>query len=198
MTRFFVFLSLGFGLLLTACGGQSTPVQFAPQSSPTSAAEAGSGANWTLSSPAFTQGAAIPPQYTCSGANLSPELAWTDPPAGTKSLALIVDDPDAPAGTWVHWVLYNLPPETRGLPEGASQASEPAKALPPGSIQGPTSFNRPGYGGPCPPSGQHRYFFHLYAADIALTQPDLNKAGLLKALEGHTLGSAELMGVYKK
>lgn len=105
-----------------------------------------------------------------------------------------MDDPDAPMGTWVHWVLYNLPPETTSLPENASGGNK----LPTGAIEGKTSFGKPGYGGPCPPSGQHRYFFHLYALDIALTAPSLDKPALLKAIEGHILSQAELMGTYKK
>ena len=209
-------------IFLAGCGSPSTPVITAPKPAatpsalltPTAVAEANpsptaaanssptpqdkSSAVIALSSTAFEPSAAIPGKYTCTGENISPALAWTAPPSGTKSIALIMDDPDAPSGTWVHWVIYNLPPEISGLPEGASQASAPAKQIPQGAVQGPTSFGRPGYGGPCPPSGQHRYFFHLYAADTLFDNPAFDKAGLLKALEGHTLASAELMGVYQK
>lgn len=153
--------------------------------------------NPTLSSAAFTHQGAIPSKYTCDGADLSPPLAWTDLPPGTKSLALIVDDPDAPDPaapklTWVHWVLYNLPPSANDLPEGAS-------VLPPGTQQGLNDWQRTGYGGPCPPIGRHRYFYKLYALDTVL--PDLQrptKPMLEKAMRGHILGQAELVGTYQK
>jgi Raf kinase inhibitor-like YbhB/YbcL family protein len=195
-------LFLTFCLLLASCGTPSTPVR--PASISTSPATPGltpqdqAAFAWTISSTDFSQGASIPLKYTCTGDDSSPALTWTDPPAGTKSLALIVDDPDAPGGIWVHWVVYNLPPETRSLPEGASKARAETNSLPQGSVQGKTSFNRADYGGPCPPSGQHRYFFRLYAADTLFDNPALDKPGLLKALEGHTLANSELMGVYKK
>lgn len=150
-----------------------------------------------LSSAAFTQHGAIPKKYTCEGADLSPPLSWTGLPAGTRSLALIVDDPDAPdpaapKTTWVHWVLYNLPPGAGGLAEGASD-------LPPGTLQGLNDWRRTGYGGPCPPIGRHRYFHKLYALDTVL--PDLGrptKATLEKTMQGHILGQAELVGTYQK
>jgi Raf kinase inhibitor-like YbhB/YbcL family protein len=196
------FYILALCVLLAGCGSPSTPIRPAVVSTPPASseptAEEKAAPSMTLSSTAFEQGASIPKKYTCSGDNSSPALSWTDPPPGTKSLALIVDDPDAPGGIWVHWVVYNLPPETRGLPEEASKAQASANSLPQGAIQGMTSFNRAGYGGPCPPSGQHRYFFRLYAADTTFDKLALDKAGLLKALEGHTLASTELMGVYKK
>lgn len=151
----------------------------------------------TLSSAAFSQQSAIPTKYTCEGADLSPPLNWTGLPPGTKSLALVVDDPDAPdpaapKTTWVHWVLYNLPPAAGGLPEGAS-------VLPPGTQQGLNDWQRTGYGGPCPPIGRHRYFHKLYALDTVL--PDLGrptKAALEKAMKGHILGQTELVGTYQK
>lgn len=152
----------------------------------------------TLTSPAFAPGAAIPKQYTCQGADSSPALAWTPGPQGTQTYALIMDDPDAPGGTWVHWVIYNLPATALALPEGASSSKVPAANLPAGAAQGQTSFNRAGYGGPCPPSGTHRYFFHLYALDITLAHTALDKAALLKAMTGHILAQGELMGTYKK
>ena len=150
-----------------------------------------------LNSTAFTHGGAIPTQYTCQGTDTSPALSWNDPPQGTKSLALIVDDPDAPDPaapkmTWVHWVLYNLPPTAGSLPEATP-------ALPPGALHGLNDWQRTGYGGPCPPIGRHRYFFKLYALDTVL--PDLRhptKAVLEKAMEGHVLGQAELVGTYQK
>jgi Raf kinase inhibitor-like YbhB/YbcL family protein len=151
----------------------------------------------TLSSAAFAHQGAIPSKYTCEGADLSPPLSWGGMPPGTKSLALIVDDPDAPDPaapkmTWVHWVIYNLPPAAQGLPEGAS-------ALPTGTLQGMNDWQRTGYGGPCPPIGRHRYFHKLYALDTVL--PDLarpTKAMLEKAMKGHILGQAELVGTYQK
>ena len=151
---------------------------------------------FTLRSSAFKPQAEIPQQYTCEGADRAPPLDWKDVPKGTKSLALIVDDPDAPDPkapkmTYVHWVLYNLPPDTTGLTENAS--------YPPGTKQGKNDWKRTGYGGPCPPIGRHRYYFKLYALDTVL--PDLKsptKADLEKAMEGHVLGKTELMGTYEK
>lgn len=147
-----------------------------------------------LESPAFSPGGDIPRQYTCDGPDLSPPLRWSDPPAGTQSLALICDDPDAPAGTWVHWVLYRIPPSARELPEGIPKQEELAD----GSRQGRNDFRKIGYGGPCPPRGpKHRYYFRLYALDIV---PDLpagaTKAQLLQAMDGHILAQGELMGRY--
>jgi len=149
-----------------------------------------------LTSSAFGAGQAIPAKYTCTGQDVSPPLSWTDPPPGTQSLALIMDDPDAPAGVWVHWVIYNLPVTSRGLPE-AVPARQPE--LPDGSRQGVNSWNRSGYGGPCPPSGTHRYVFKLYALDTVLSLPAVaSKAQLLNAMQGHILAQAELMGTYAK
>jgi Raf kinase inhibitor-like YbhB/YbcL family protein len=147
-----------------------------------------------LTSGAFKQGQAIPKLYTCDGADLSPPLAWTAPPAGTKSFALVCDDPDAPVGTWVHWVLYDVPATARQLPQG--MAATPI--LGDGSRQGVNDFKRSGYGGPCPPRGApHRYFFRLHALDAVLgLDPGATKAKLVQAMEGHVLGRAELMGRY--
>lgn len=150
-----------------------------------------------LSSTAFTDGGEIPSIYTCEGKDISPPLAWTGVPAGTRSLALICDDPDAPDPakprmTWVHWVLYNLPVTASGLPEAV-------KALPPGTREGKNDWKRTGYGGPCPPIGRHRYFFKLYALDSVLA--DLRaptKKELEQAMEGHVVAKAELMGTYQK
>ncbi len=148
-----------------------------------------------LTSSAFSEGALIPVQYTCAGGDFSPPLAWSDLPAGAKSLALIADDPDAPIGTWVHWVAFNLPVTGRGLPEGIKDE----KQLPGGGVQGTNSWRRIGYGGPCPPSGTHRYFFKLYALDTIL--PLDNKAAakdVQAAIEGHILAEAQLMGRFKR
>ena len=148
-----------------------------------------------LKSSAFTTGGAIPVQYACTGSDSSPALTWSEPPAGTQSFALIMDDPDAPAGTWVHWVLFNIPASTRGLTEGIPAG----ETLPDGSLQGRNSSGNVGYNGPCPPSGTHRYFFKLYALDEMLgLSPGADKGELLKAMEGHTLGQGELMGTFSK
>jgi Raf kinase inhibitor-like YbhB/YbcL family protein len=153
----------------------------------------------TLTSPAFSHQGEIPGRYTCEGEDLSPPLAWSEAPEGTKSLALIVDDPDAPDPeapqmTWVHWVLYDLPASAGGLDEAVAP-----EALPPGTREGRNDWRRTGYGGPCPPIGRHRYFHKLYALDVVL--PDLGaptKTELEAAMEGHVLARAELMGTYEK
>ena len=145
---------------------------------------------------AFAAQAAIPAQYTCSGADVSPPLTWDDPPAGTKSFALICDDPDAPFGTWVHWVLYNLHASTRQLPENVSKQ----ETLPDGTRQGINDFRRVGYGGPCPPPGSvHHYRFTLDALDVVLNlAPRATKAQLEAAMHGHILGQAALVGIYRR
>jgi Raf kinase inhibitor-like YbhB/YbcL family protein len=153
----------------------------------------------SLTSPAFENGGEIPSVHTCEGKDTSPPLAWSGVPSGAKSLALIVDDPDAPDPsapkmTWVHWVLYGLPASSTGLP-GAAGSSD----LPAGSREGLNDWKRTGYGGPCPPIGRHRYYFKLYALDAVL--PDLGtptKAQLEKAMEGHVREKVELMGTYQK
>ena len=149
-----------------------------------------------LTSPAFKTNQTIPRQYTCEGKDLSPALQWTEPPAGTKSFALISDDPDAPMGTWVHWVAWNLPADLRGLPEGVAKEAK----LSDGTEQGITDFGRTGYGGPCPPPGKpHRYFFKLYALDTVLTLPfGARKEDLEEAMKGHILAQTELIGLYKR
>ena len=150
---------------------------------------------FALSSPAFAHEAAIPAAYTCEGRDVSPPLAWTEPPAGTKSFALIADDPDAPGKTWVHWVLYDLPATARSLPE----ACPPEEELAGGSRQGVTDFGRAGYGGPCPPSGTHRYYFTLYALDTRFTlRAGAAKRDVERAMEGHILAQAQLMGTYRR
>jgi len=148
-----------------------------------------------LTSTAFAPGEPIPTKYSCDGEDISPPLQWSDPPQGTQSFALIADDPDAPVGTWVHWVLYNLPAETRALPE----AVPPDADLPDGSRHGQNSGGRLGYGGPCPPSGTHRYFFKLYALGTVLDlDAGASKKQVLQAMEGHILAQTELMGVYSR
>ncbi|MGC8855881.1 MAG: YbhB/YbcL family Raf kinase inhibitor-like protein [Anaerolineae bacterium] len=151
--------------------------------------------NMTLSSPAFGAGQPIPVTYSCRGRDISPALEWGDPPASTQSFALIMDDPDAPVGTWDHWVLYNIPASVRRLPEAI-----PAEAsLPDGSLHGKNSWGRLGYGGPCPPSGTHRYFFRLYALDTTLPlSSGASKKQVLEAMKGHILAQAELMGTFSK
>ncbi len=148
-----------------------------------------------IKSSAFGSGEIIPVKYTCDGADFSPPLEWTAGPAGTKSFALICDDPDAPMGTWVHWVIYDLPPTATMLAEGITRDRE----LPGGGTQGINDFRRLGYGGPCPPGGTHRYFFKLYALDAALgLKPGITKDQLLTAMKGHILAEAQLMGTYRR
>jgi Raf kinase inhibitor-like YbhB/YbcL family protein len=156
-------------------------------------------ASFVIRSPSFVEGATIPLEHTCEGADASPPLVWEGVPPGTRSLALIVDDPDAPDPraprmTWVHWLLYDLPPGTPGLPGAVSR-----DALPPGTRHGVNDWKRTGYGGPCPPIGRHRYFFKLYALDTVLG--DLGaptKVKLEAAMKGHVLAEAQLMGTYEK
>jgi Raf kinase inhibitor-like YbhB/YbcL family protein len=149
---------------------------------------------FSLRSSVIEAGSRIPEAYTCDGRDVSPPLRWEDAPAGTQSFALICEDPDAPMGTWVHWVVYNLPADARKLPEGV-----PAReGLQDGSLQGKNDFGRVGYGGPCPPRGKpHRYFFRLYALDARLPPGAGNTKGtLLRAMTGRVLGQCELQGLY--
>jgi len=149
----------------------------------------------TIQSQAFAQGGSIPVQYTCDGMDMSPPLKWSDPPDGTGSFALISDDPDAPVGTWVHWVMYNIPEDIRELPENIPTSGK----LDNGALQGMTDFRRIGYGGPCPPSGTHRYYFKIYALDTMLDlNPGATKQQLLRTMEGHILAQGELMGRYAR
>ena len=162
-------------------------------------AAAQGGPTMKLTSPNFAPNGEIPAKFTCEGDDISPALHWSGLPAGTKSLALIVDDPDAPDPkaprmTWVHWVLYDIPANATGLPQAVTSSQLPA-----GTREGRNDWKRTGYGGPCPPIGQHRYFHKLYALDTVL--PDLHsptKAALEQAMEGHVLGKAELIGTYQK
>jgi Raf kinase inhibitor-like YbhB/YbcL family protein len=184
-------VGLGTALILVAC-------QLAPPQTPTPTVlleQGGATMAFQLTSSAFGHGQPIPPQYTCRGKDISPPLSWSDPPAGTQSFALICDDPDAPAGDWVHWLIYNLPATTRSLPEGVPTDGQ----LPDGSRQGLNGWQQTGYRGPCPPSGTHRYFFKLYALDTTLNLPPrATKQQLLDAMKGHVLAQAELMGTFSK
>ena len=149
-----------------------------------------------LTSPAFMEGQPIPKKCSCDGADVSPLLRWSEAPAGTKSIALVCDDPDAPMGTWVHWVIYDLPATMRELPEGVATI----EVLPNGAKQGVNGFRRVGYGGPCPPpGGPHHYSFRLYALDTELPlKPRATKRDLLLAMSGHILAEAQLMGTYER
>jgi len=158
--------------------------------------QGGTAMAFKLSTTAFQPGADIPGKYTCSGADVSPGLNWSDPPAGTQSFALIADDPDAPVGTWVHWVAYDLPAGARQLPEGVPKMDEIAG----GGVQGHNDFRKTGYGGPCPPPGKpHRYFFKLYALDSPLNlKPGATKKAVEQAMQGHILAQAEVMGRFQR
>ena len=149
-----------------------------------------------LTSPAFSEGKPIPGKYTCDGPDGSPLLRWSEPPAGTRSFALVCDDPDAPMGTWVHWVIYGLPAATRELPDTVAAV----EMLPSGAKQGLNDFRRVGYGGPCPPpGGPHRYYFRLYALDTELSlKTRATKRDLLQAMSGHILAETQLMGTYER
>jgi Raf kinase inhibitor-like YbhB/YbcL family protein len=184
MTRGIALLCLG---LLASCVARADDGK--PKQSPTQ------GAKMKLTSTAFTQGSAIPRKHSCEGGDVAPALTWSDVPEQTRSLALIVDDPDAPdpaapKTTWVHWVLLEIPKVAAGLPEGGK--------LPPGTREGLNDWKRTGYGGPCPPIGRHRYFFKLYALDANLDVARPTKAELEAAMKGHVLARAELMGTYQK
>ncbi len=166
----------------------------APIVAATFALGAESPAKMEIKTPAFENGADIPRKYTCDGADVSPALAWEGAPAGSKTFALVADDPDAPVGTWVHWVFYDLPATTKDLTEGVAAA----ETLPDGAKQGLNDFRKVGYGGPCPPPGPaHRYFFKLYALDAPTNlKPRATKQQLLDAMKGHILAEAQLMGRY--
>lgn len=165
------------------------PTQESRGEDPAPLNEGGDPMTMALTSPAFNDGESIPKKFTCDGEDISPELDWFGTPEGTVSMALIMDDPDAPVGTWVHWVVYNLPMDLSGMREGMTGVG----------LDGTNSWNRTGYGGPCPPSGTHRYYFKLYALDTLLDlDPGAKKDALLAAMEGHILGQAELMGTYSR
>ena len=182
-------LVLSLGVACGAPPGRSEAAG-APEPAPTTGEVPMNG--FGLGSPAFSGGEPIPPRFTADGPDLSPGLVIRNAPAGTVSFALIMDDPDAPMGTWVHWVVWNIPGTTEVIPEGR---------LPEGAVEGTNSWGRTGYGGPSPPRGTgiHRYFFKLYALDTTLDLPvSTDTAGLLRAMEGHVLGEARLMGTYTR
>jgi Raf kinase inhibitor-like YbhB/YbcL family protein len=177
-------------VFLYACGGS-------PQDTATAPKQETEGAKMAINvtSTAFEEGGAIPPRYTCDGLDISPPLSWSSLPDGAQSLALIADDPDAPSGTFVHWVLYNLPLDTLRLPEDVPKQ----ETLPSGAVQGLNGAGKIGYMGPCPPSGTHRYFFKAYALDTELDLgPGATKEDLVSVMEGHVLTESRLMGTYRK
>ncbi len=183
--RLFLFLLLGLPLI--ACQAQSQNQ---------SQIKEGKTMAFQLQSPAFKHEGNIPVKHTCDGPDLSPPLQWKGVPQGTQSLVLICDDPDAPLGTWVHWVMYNIPPTRNALPEGVP----PESTVLEGIVQGINDFKRIGYGGPCPPAGKpHRYFFKLYALDVPSDwESGLTKVAVLKKMEGHVLAETRLMGRYQR
>jgi hypothetical protein len=189
MGRSIVISSLSL-LFLLACTNQQQPIAQAPVNKSQEMKT-----DLKLTSTAFKEGESIPRQYTCDGVNISPPLEWNGGPKTAKTIAIIADDPDAPAGTWVHWVLYNLPADNIGVVENVP-ATENLKA---GGFQGTNDFGKIGYGGPCPPSGTHRYFFKIYVLDSELAlKAGATKDELLKAMEGHVLAQSQLMGTYKR
>ncbi len=192
--RIHLYYSLLISIVLSACATPSTP---APTSTVTEPTVMEASMSLQLTSDAFVNGQSIPAKYTCTGKNISPALAWNEPPADTQSFALIVDDPDAPGQTWVHWILFNIPANTRSLQEDLSITG---KNTDPNAIYiGNNSSGSATYQGPCPPSGTHRYFFKLYALDTILSLlPGATKDQLLKEMDGHILAQTELIGTFSK
>jgi Raf kinase inhibitor-like YbhB/YbcL family protein len=188
-------LKLVLVVLLVAANVVSVPTVVAGPISLAMAQGAGKMA-FAISSSSFPEGADIPKKFTCDGADVSPELSWTEPPPGTQSFTLIADDPDAPSGTWTHWVLFDLPAATTSLAEGVNKIDE----LPGGERQGRNDFRKIGYNGPCPPPGKpHRYFFKIYALNGKLNlKPGASKQEVEQAMEGRILGKAEWMGKYRR
>jgi hypothetical protein len=190
-------------LLLAACtpvgAVTATPEAIAtsPASAPSEIPSTEATMSLELTSDAFMSGQSIPAKYACTGRNISPALAWNEPPSGTQSFALIVDDPDAPMGTWVHWVLFNISADSRSLQEDLPITG---KNVDPNAIfVGKNSSGNIGYDGPCPPSGTHRYFFKLYALDTVISLlPGATKEQVLKEMKGHILAQGELMGTFSK
>src|SRR3989440_12380770 len=179
-----------FAAFLIAGAGAPQPVEQHPAATPKE-----DKVGLKVTRPAFREGQPFPKQYTCDGINISPPLEWSGVPKTAKTIAIICDDPDAPVGTWVHWVLYNLPADKIGLIEN-TPATE---TLPGGAMQGTNDFKKFGYGGPCPPSGTHRYFFKLYSLDAELSLKSCaTKADLEKAMEGHIVSQGQLMGTYRR
>ncbi len=193
---------LAMALLLAGCSGEEAPHE--PSNSETSSADEAPPptppGGFALTSSAVTYGKPIPEIHTGDGVDLSPPLAWRNPPDGVQSFALICEDPDSPGGTWVHWVLFNIPADTRSLPLGLPRMGR--LPSPPGAVQGATSWpsGSPGYRGPAPPPGEpHRYFFRLHALDTTLElEPGIKADKLREAMAGHVLGTAELMGTYQR
>ena len=184
--------ALSLSILTCSCAKQPKPVS--NQTSVPTTNQNQAATNIKVTSTAFKEGEAIPPQYTCDGVNVSPSLEWTPTP-GAKTLAIVCDDPDAPAGTWTHWLVYNLPGATMGLIENMP-AQEKVGG---GGMQGTNDFGKIGYGGPCPPRGTHRYFFKVYALDSELPlKPAATKDQLMKAMEGHVIAQGQLMGTYAR
>ena len=182
-------------LLMLFVAGCSTRPKLSAQNSASTSTPQTTDGSIKLTSAAFKEGESIPRQYTCDGVNVSPPLEWSGVPKSAKTLAIIADDPDAPSGTWVHWVIYNLPAENIGMVENLP-ATENLKA---GGFQGKNDFGKIGYGGPCPPSGTHRYFFKIYALDNELPlKAGATKAEVEKAMEGHLVAQGQLMGTYRK
>jgi Raf kinase inhibitor-like YbhB/YbcL family protein len=172
-----------FALFLSACTASDTT----PEADMT----------FKLTSDAFSNGQSIPAKYACVGRNISPALAWTNPPNGTQSFALIVEDPDAPMGTWTHWVLFNIPAETRALAEDLPVTGK--NTTPNAIFTGTNSAGNSGYDGPCPPGGTHRYYFRLYALDTVISLlPGATKDRVLKEMRGHILAQTELMGIFSQ
>jgi Raf kinase inhibitor-like YbhB/YbcL family protein len=198
--KFFQTLSFVLGLtapwLVATSGPRTMIVRIQAASVSLSPAQGARTMAFAMSSMSFQNGGDIPRKFTCDGADVSPELSWSEPPAGTQSFALIADDPDAPSGTWTHWVLFDVPPATSSLAEGVSKIDE----LPGGERQGRNDFHKIGYNGPCPPPGKpHRYFFKLYALDRKLVlKPATSKQEVEQAMQGHILGDAKWMGKYQR
>jgi Raf kinase inhibitor-like YbhB/YbcL family protein len=186
MPKHLIILTAVFVILFCSCRDAKEPAPAEP---------GGEVMQMKLTSPAFEPNSMIPPKYTADGEDASPSLQWDAVPKGAKSIALVSDDPDAPMGTWVHWVIYNIPPDAKQLAENIP----PDRTLTDGTCQGTNDFGRIGYGGPAPPSGTHRYFFKIHALDVRLDlPPGAKKSQLLNAMQGHILGKGELIGRYKR
>lgn len=184
--------ALSLSILTCSCAKQPKPVS--NQTSVPTTNQNQATTNIKVTSTAFKEGEAIPPQYTCDGVNISPSLEWTPAP-GAKTLAIVCDDPDAPAGTWTHWLVYNLPGATMGLIENMPAQDKVGG----GGMQGTNDFGKIGYGGPCPPRGTHRYFFKVYVLDSELPlKPGATKDQLMKAMEGHVIAQGQLAGLYSR
>ena len=184
--------------IIVSCGNKkddATKTQQNQQQPPTQNKKESVNSDMKITSSSFKEGDLIPSKYTCDGDNVSPQLSWVGAPENTKSFAVISDDPDAPAGIWVHWVIFNIPSGVNELSENLPKD----KNLENKAIQGVNDFGNNGYDGPCPPGGTHRYYFKLYALDAQLSkEKNMTKAQLLKSMEGHILGQAEIMGKYKR